>query len=277
MSDPYIPSFNPYRVFSIVATIISCVPGVGHNKVSIPIGFSLSLRLPPSRQTAELPPQVSIPIGFSLSLRPYDPAAACPTWLGFNPYRVFSIVATRLRVGDGRRRLVSIPIGFSLSLRHEILTLPHYFGPWFQSLSGFLYRCDGGTVPELNSVTVVSIPIGFSLSLRPYLSTTTFSSISLVSIPIGFSLSLRLGQWFIYPESLLKFQSLSGFLYRCDSISGSSSARYSYVSIPIGFSLSLRPTLIPAPVRGAITRFQSLSGFLYRCDTGSATVADADR
>ncbi len=111
--------FNPYRVFSLVATLIKAV-GVSKNEVvSIPIGFSHSLRQVFGAHDPELIRDVSIPIGFSHSLRPLDLISIlsgldrfqslsgfltrCDLALlqnpvldrdSFNPYRVFSLVAT---------------------------------------------------------------------------------------------------------------------------------------------------------------------------------------
>ena len=62
-----------------------------------------------------------------------------------------------------------------------------------------------------------------------------------VSIPVGFSDALRLGAIFVACLILLRFQSLLGFLMRCDS----------RCIITIMFATSL---------------FQSLLGFLMRCD-----------
>ncbi len=145
----------------------------------------------------------------------------------FNPYRVFSIVATlREWVED------------------EVLPRA------FQSLSGFLYRCDHIGRHERAAGAYVSIPIGFSLSLRRREIRKTSGATQ-------------------------TFQSLSGFLYRCD-ICREPHRRHEHVSIPIGFSLSLRRP-IPESAGDGPRKFQSLSGFLYRCDAdlGNAVTAPA--
>ena len=87
------PGFNPYRVFEYVATT-----GEHHRaglgiSVSIPIGFSSTLQLPPRT----------------------DAARASTS---FNPYRVFEYVATIPHMINRRAHLsVSIPIGFSSTLQ----------------------------------------------------------------------------------------------------------------------------------------------------------------
>ncbi len=60
------------------------------------------------------------------------------------------------------------------------------------------------------------------------------------------------------------FQSLSGFLGRCNSFRPRREERPRFVSIPIGFSRALQPHLSPPKV--IKTSFQSLSGFLGRCN-----------
>ncbi len=64
----------------------------------------------------------------------------------FNPCRVFWLVAT-VRCSSSKGDLiavVSIPGGFSGSLRLAILPGVIAANILFQSLSGFLARCDGG-------------------------------------------------------------------------------------------------------------------------------------
>ena len=62
---------------------------------------------------------------------------------------------------------VSIPVGFSRSLRSSLEKALDAFMKEFQSLSGFLARCDS-LVPLIRVVPIsaVSIPVGFSRSLR---------------------------------------------------------------------------------------------------------------
>ena len=60
----------------------------------------------------------------------------------------------------------------------------------FQSLLGFLIRCDTHELISIGRRTAVSIPIGFSNTLRPRITSDTVSDFG-VSIPIGFSNTLR--------------------------------------------------------------------------------------
>ena len=111
----------------------------------------------------------------------------------------------------------------------------------FQSLSGFLARCDfGQRSPELVQGPV-SIPVGFSRSLRQYGVSGLRPPLEAVSIPVGFSRSLRLTAW---RRGVVQTQT---------------------VSIPVGFSrsLRLRENLKSGKLK---IEFQSLSGFLARCD-----------
>ena len=56
--------------------------------VSIPIGFSIELRLKVDRGR-DRPPDVSIPIGFSIELRRGHKSFCVGPGCSFNPYRVF--------------------------------------------------------------------------------------------------------------------------------------------------------------------------------------------
>ena len=63
--------------------------------VSIPIGFSIALRLYVSHDGVLLGINVSIPIGFSIALRRWGPPLQKQNYQsGFNPYRVFYSAAT---------------------------------------------------------------------------------------------------------------------------------------------------------------------------------------
>ena len=112
--------------------------------------------------------------------------------------------------------------------------------PRFQSLLGFLMRCDHKRLCVCRDHGVVSIPVGFSDALRHCVCTTRYY-FRYVSIPVGFSDALRL------PEGHILL------------------ALIDVVSIPVGFSDALRPYLFRQCV---VThkKFQSLLGFLMRCD-----------
>ena len=116
----------------------------------------------------------------------------------------------------------------------------HWFSNWFQSLLGFLMRCDSKNEFLISYVFEVSIPAGFSNALRPGGPSSSRHFIQVVSIPAGFSNALRLD----VAESVASadaFQSLLGFLMRCDK------------------TFTIRADTLET--------FQSLLGFLMRCDT----------
>ena len=113
-------------------------------------------------------------------------------------------------------RHVSIPVGFSRSLQQEVCKKQGW--QWIE----------------------VSIPVGFSRSLQQIYSAQAFCPLRPVSIPVGFSRSLQLQYLPDLLERRKLFQSLSGFLVRCN------------------FTLLLNKT--------TGDKFQSLSGFLVRCN-----------
>ena len=134
---------------------------------------------------------------------------------------------------------VSIPAGFSDALR-PLLAAITIVTDWFQSLLGFLMRCDRSTRYGMNNGKQVSIPAGFSDALRR--ETRRY---------------LQGRGW--------KFQSLLGFLMRCDSTIYQGKHNYDIVSIPAGFSDALRQ-FFKRSGEDASYLFQSLLGFLMRCD-----------
>ena len=109
----------------------------------------------------------------------------------------------------------------------------------FQSLLGFLMRCDDIAVVEFGDLYHVSIPAGFSDALRHV-------------------------EWGLNNGLFPLFQSLLGFLMRCDEIDRYIRHPAFFVSIPAGFSDALRR--IFRDVSTILTWFQSLLGFLMRCD-----------
>ena len=62
----------------------------------------------------------------------------------------------------------------------------------FQSLLGFLMRCDLATVVSVIAMRYVSIPAGFSDALRRDHPDRDYMIMIMVSIPAGFSDALRL-------------------------------------------------------------------------------------
>ena len=89
---------------------------------------------------------------------------------------------------------------------------------WFQSLLGFLMRCD-----HLDTYFT-------------FLHTTQFQSL------LGFLMRCDLP---VYIEHhISSFQSLLGFLMRCDSLIHTLVLAFNHVSIPAGFSDALRHTAL---------------------------------
>ena len=284
-----------------------------HLGVSIPIGFSQALQRWNLDSDRHLQRLVSIPIGFSQALqrwfrrfrsggaevfqslsgflRPCNALRyAAKGWpvFRFNPYRVFSGLATRLQCASVRSRRVSIPIGFSQALQrsshrrsvdHSVFqSLSGFLRPCndvrvtssaavvslFQSLSGFLRPCNGiapdegkpgeafqslsgflrpcnqadqvGAVPRLQEV---SIPIGFSQALQ-HCYTFSYLAKCSVSIPIGFSQALQQG---LQSRSGTVSSTVSipiGFSQALQRKRSGHSPLYGRVSIPIGFSQALQ-------------------------------------
>ena len=164
------------------------------------------------------------------------------------------------------RRKAAKKVGFSCSLRYWHFVTPAGAYTVFQSLSGFLARCDD-TIEVLRRMQamgfnpcrvfllvamalVFSVRVDYAMfqSLSGFLarcdinSAITYTSFSvLVSIPVGFSCSLRLNTEVVILASGTPFQSLSGFLARCDAMHSEWEWQPSMkVSIPVGFSCSLR-------------------------------------
>ena len=189
-------SFNPYRVFWFAATVRDVMAMLVTNKVSIPIGFSGSLQL-----------EAAIA---------YNDAAK-----SFNPYRVFWFAATfSFGSGSGVVNSVSIPIGFSGSLQLEMINPITTNIEKFQSLSGFLVRCNdvycfgGPTVSGFQSLS------GFLVrcNIRSWLRTG----------PLQESFNPYRVFWFAATSAVQSrwrlrgaFQSLSGFLVRCNASASS--------------------------------------------------------
>ena len=106
--------------------------------------------------------------GFLVRCNSLPPVPQARTLFGFNPYRVFWFAATtqppHKTLLDVR---VSIPIGFSGSLQRLVRWPEASEWKGFQSLSGFLVRCNNMERITVSIYKVVSIPIGFSGSLQP--------------------------------------------------------------------------------------------------------------
>ena len=161
----------------------------------------------------------------------------------------------------------------------------------FQSLLGFLIRCNKGALLERDWAIHVSIPIGFSNPLQQGSSSmesggsTEFQSLlgflircNAVMASIGMHMGPNKFQSLLgflircnktNPNGLdartRVFQSLLGFLIRCNTCGTIPATRTSDVSIPIGFSNPLQPSR-RWPGTTPVSRFQSLLGFLIRCN-----------
>ena len=239
-----------------------------HLRVSIPVGFSWSLRHYGSCARRRKYPSVSIPVGFSWSLR--LPERSISGWSQggcFNPCRVFLVVATMtalLEIIAEELEFQSLS-GFLGRCDRAFSGSPHRRRTQFQSLSGFLGRCDVG------------------------ITNSGFSGPSCFN-PCRVFLVVATGSDQSYTEADIMFQSLSGFLGRCDHLgrwprsgrrTGFNPCRVFLVVATIlaeveGKALdpSFNPcrvflvvaTVDPDCVLRRFARFQSLSGFLGRCD-----------
>ncbi len=193
-----------------------------NSDVSIPIGFSGSLQLGsfalfasrttcfnPYRvfwfaATCEQPPwnapySVSIPIGFSGSLQPKSLNFCRPISKGFNPYRVFWFAATLILRSEEIPRTGFNPYRVFWFAATSGLCRSSSAGPRFQSLSGFLVRCNQRSGHSERSW----IP-----SFNPY-------RVFWFAATKSRSISRSSSNW---------FQSLSGFLVRCNGGFGTEKA-----------------------------------------------------
>ena len=142
----------------------------------------------------------------------------------------------------------------------------------FQSLLGFLMRCDIVVWSEFINRERVSIPAGFSDALRPYEIGKRVTAMGQFQSLLGFLMRCD-GSSSIVIQFSLRFQSLLGFLMRCDVYQMQESERSYGVSIPAGFSDALRLSEsndLPC----SFILFQSLLGFLMRCDIGITRSGD---
>ena len=86
----------------------------------------------------------------------------------------------------------------------------------FQSLLGFLMRCDLSAAQRMQNNTRVSIPAGFSDALRPTWAAASDLIFSEFQSLLGFLMRCDLRELDRYLTSFFMFQSLLGFLMRCD-------------------------------------------------------------
>ena len=109
--------------------------------VSIPGGFSWSLRRSIIR-TIRLKSWVSIPGGFSWSLRLRSVGKRQAKSISFNPWRVFLVVATIFSLSPNNRYQSFNPWRVFLVVATLRAVLGRHERERFQSLAGFLGRCD---------------------------------------------------------------------------------------------------------------------------------------
>jgi hypothetical protein len=136
----------------------------------------------------------------------------------------------------------------------------------FQSLSGFLARCDSTRFHFLFIGLISFNPCRVFSLVATSVRHNEQPMADVVSIPVGFSRSLRQYALSLSLYWLDKFQSLSGFLARCDLEGDIQNLMIFTVSIPVGFSRSLRLAKL-GYILAIEKGFQSLSGFLARCDS----------
>ena len=182
--------------------------------VSIPAGFSDALRHDPT-SISVVRRWVSIPAGFSDALRHILSSPFCPK----TPVSIPAGFSDALRRGDAgcddRTALnVSIPAGFSDALRHGSTESELVYQRLFQSLLGFLMRCDVAKFGRKGGKYLFQSLLGFLMRCD-----------SIVHLTISY---------------ILLFQSLLGFLMRCDAFFFLCHFSHLSVSIPAGFSDALR-------------------------------------
>ena len=186
-------SFNPWRVFSWLATISLCRAAAAEDDVSIPGGFFRGLQ--PRSRCRTRPPSYS---GFN-PWRVFSWLATYPIMAGragdlrsFNPWRVFSWLAT-LGISPAcqygavlfqslagffvacnppplepilRELQVSIPGGFFRGLQLSEGRCTDTWAYRFQSLAGFFVACNKVLKGDIEKAVDVSIPGGFFRGLQ---------------------------------------------------------------------------------------------------------------
>ena len=158
----------------------------------------------------------------------------------FNPWRVFLVVATVISSANAETKAFPFQSLAGFLGRCDPLFIRYSFNASsFQSLAGFLGRCDLNVAEAIQKAQVVSIPGGFSWSLRLLVVVLKKTINNKFQSLAGF-----LGRCDSSPRLSHKlrsgFQSLAGFLGRCDSSDQIFYNDTKQVSIPGGFSWSLR-------------------------------------
>ena len=198
--------FNPWRVFSWLATT-GLQKGVsGISWVSIPGGFFRGLQL----KVEGGPPSVKVKFqslaGFFVACNKADITMIAKRWSSFNPWRVFSWLATKAlelfegwsygfnpwrvfswlatyKLGVKRhcRKSVSIPGGFFRGLQLLDSKVPKVDREVFQSLAGFFVACNDAARPGYGDVDLFQSLAGFFVACnsptatRPWKRSTCFN------------------------------------------------------------------------------------------------------
>ena len=144
-------------------------------------------------------------------------------------------------------QFVSIPAGFSDALRPCTPFVASVIAK-FQSLLGFLMRCDDIVRDGLRAAMQVSIPAGFSDALRPAMGASLISMGMEFQSLLGFLMRCD-AIVAVDAAATTMFQSLLGFLMRCDDPAARQSGIRDPVSIPAGFSDALRLHRVPLSPR----------------------------
>ena len=114
----WLTSFNPWRVFSWLATGYPLRSGGASQTVSIPGGFFRGLQHGLTRRNMTWLDRFQSLAGFFVACNPETETGRGPSRISFNPWRVFSWLATsgkpRIRAAG---RMVSIPGGFFRGLQ----------------------------------------------------------------------------------------------------------------------------------------------------------------
>ena len=159
--------FNPWRVFSWLATKAGRTRTADPTKVSIPGGFfrGLQQRDRRSRSTDRYARFQSL-AGFFVACNLDPRSVLAVRSSGFNPWRVFSWLATGLRPSESRD------------------------ARWFQSLAGFFVACNLPAIEASVTALLVSIPGGFFRGLQ-HIDLDPVLRAGSVSIPGGFFRGLQ--------------------------------------------------------------------------------------
>ena len=161
--------FNPWRVFSWLATRAVPAEPQPQGGVSIPGGFFRGLQ--PYGRGADLVAYEAFQslAGFFVACNKSRTNTHGRPDQGFNPWRVFSWLATTRPTISINRPIcsVSIPGGFFRGLQPRSSVGTGCPVIWFQSLAGFFVACNRSPTLGVQGCPLVSIPGGFFRGLQP--------------------------------------------------------------------------------------------------------------